>query len=212
MVVVAGNIVVVADLHDGAGVIACNPERDALVARLRREAPVDVFDFGDDGKSAAETAAAWDGGPLRIVGGPRDGRAVDLLVAACAARGIDTTAESLPDSQDDDGAMVRVDAADPMACFAELQRRGGRARLAPARTAERSPALRRSPLPSGMPWGDPDWRAALLGHVAALAPLRYHALVAQIGLHDLGANPIEDAYAGNGIRDRNRELLVNIVE
>ena len=212
MVVKEEMTAVPADLYDGAGVMVCNPERAQLVARLRDEgvASAGKVDFGDSGQSAVETVAEWGVTHARILSGPRDDRAAKILLAACEARGIDAVVVAVPDDGVDDDEIVRVDLEDPMACFAELARPGRNGRLAPARVPPSTPA-RRSPIPAGIPWEDSAWHRALLDHAAANFPLRYCALVVQLGLCALGANPIEDAYAGNGLRDRNRELLVNIV-
>jgi hypothetical protein len=45
------------DLHDDAGFLACNPERDRLIAQLRACVAADSWDAGTAPESAAETAA-----------------------------------------------------------------------------------------------------------------------------------------------------------
>jgi hypothetical protein len=217
------------DLSDGAGVVLCNPERTALLAQLRATLPAGSFDAGERGETASETAARLAGAGvlgLRILAGPRDQRAARILRDACAATlDIDIDVEvAAPTTAPATGSTIvlRVPQADSRGeldewlerCRTACAKHGSQnVRIAPAPLTTVPPCPgRRSPLPKDLGLEDPEWRGALVALVAECWPRSMPPFLACLGAHDLGANQLEDVYAGLGLRERNAELLVNIVD
>ena len=213
------------DLYDGAGVVLCNPERTALLAQLRATLPKGSFDAGERGETAAETAARLAGAGvlgLRILAGPRDQRAARILHDACVQATSDVDVDVRMAAPPTGSAIVlRVPQANPRRkldgwlerCRTACAEHGSQnVRIAPARLTAVPPCpRRRSPLPADLGLEDPEWRSALLALVAECWPRSLPPFLASLGAHDLGANLLEDVYAGLGLRERNAELLANIV-
>jgi hypothetical protein len=221
------------DLYDGAGVVHCNPERTRLVSQLRTALAPDAFDDGLSGESAEESATRFARRGTRsvvIFSGPRDLRGASILEAACRAVSLEVTVErtstngthhEFPERVGTSGARwieIPLDAGAREAFLRTFwewrsQLGVGNLRLTPPPvTSFPSEPNRRSPLPAGLGLDDPEWRKDLLSLVAEHFPRRYPAFLCAVGAHDLGANPAEDYYAGLGLRERNAELLVNIVD
>ncbi len=213
------------DLHEGAGVLLCNPERTAVLAQLRAENAHGCFDDGGSGHTALETAARIMGSgfaAVRIVAGPRDQRAARILQEACIGAGLDATVDVvLPAPLAGTESVLHVPETAQgnelltwlARCRAACRQLGcHRVRIAP-RPLPAIPACpgRRSPLP-GLDLDEPEWRAALVALVAECWPRNLLPFLAVLGAHDLGSNLLEDVYAGLGLRERNAELLVNIVD
>jgi hypothetical protein len=220
------------DLHDGAGVVFCNPERTRLLAQMRAEFAVDEWDDGSSGESAAESARRFSrtgARSVKIFVGPRDLRGAAILHAACLAEGLlveyqrteaNGTVAGLPEKMARKGATkwINLPSRDEdceafLHTFAEwCSSRGvSSLRITPPPLAE-FPATpqRRSPLPAGLGLDAPEWRKGFLWLVAQQFPRAYPAFLVSVGAHEFSTNPVEDFYAGLGLRERNAELLVNI--
>lgn len=222
-------VVLAPDLHDGAGVVLCNPERRLLLAQLRAEYEEESFDDGEGGCTAMETASRIAGAgacAVSILAGPRDQRAARILHEACVGAGLDAAMDVVfpvpMAATSGTDAILRIPAVrrgDQLrrwidGCRAACNEHGNRrVRLAP-RPLEAVPSYpsRRAPLPADLDLDDPEWRAALITLVAECWPRNLPPFLAVLGACDLGSNPLEDAYAGLGLRERNAELLVNIVD
>lgn len=213
--VVKSILAVPADLYDGAGVLDCNPERAALVEELRASQD---FDCGTRGLSAEETArdfVAAGYGAVHIVGAQRDVPACKWLRAACEAAGLRATSELRSVEREAPAWQVSMRDVAPenwlVACQLACEQHGAsKVRLAPPAGFEpQELGHRPSPLSFAL---ENRWRDALLEVVAACWPESYYRVLTLLGAHEFGVNPIEDMYRGFGLRERNAELLANIVE
>ncbi|MEE2888286.1 MAG: hypothetical protein VX951_12720 [Planctomycetota bacterium] len=223
------------DLHDGAGVILCNPEHATLLSQMCAGVDPQSWHDGQSGETAAESAerfARQGVHDLRILTGPRDQRGAEILQAACQQAGL--SAEIHHTSSDGTSDLfpaveIPVSTAPVVLRFPveeerhaefldqcrELCRTHGpeNLRLAPPLLMQTPPRPeRRSPLPQGLGLHDAEWRTALVSLVTECWPRSLLPFLATVGIHDLGANPLENCYAGLGLRERNADLLVNIVD
>lgn len=222
MVVSLPFFVVPPDLHETAGFLASNPERDRLVAQLARHvAPEDWIAPVDDAAGIAKRCRHR--ARLAVAVGPRDQRAARILAAALAAEGveceilrtrIDGALGLLPEPPEEPApALVVETKREWLDRCRELYAKDRSLRVAPRPFSSwPEPPRARSPLPRGLGIEDLAWRARLLALVAELWPRSHPRLLAALGAHDLGSNLREDVYAGLGLRERNADLLVNIVE
>jgi hypothetical protein len=202
------------DLYDGAGVVLCNPERACLLA----EHP----DDGTHGLTAAQTASQISRSGVHnvtVLAGPRDQRGARILHDACLAVGLDAHVEVvLPAPLPANKLLLTVPELRTDAWFQlcrDTCREHGseNVRIAPRPLTAVPPCPgRRSPLPVDLHLEEPEWRAAFLDLVAECWPRNLAPFLAAVGAADLGSNPLEDVYAGLGLREHNAELLANIVD
>lgn len=215
--------VVPADLHDGAGVILCSPERRRLLTQLAAYVD-DGTCFDGANESAAETVVRLQStGAERVVlvRTPRDGRAAEILADQCRDAGLVvedlvTSLEGLvpgvarPATDESPSGYLLLEAGALADWSSASSGRPTLRQLVPTPLAS-LPAHpdRRSPLPPGIPLE--AIRVALLRLVAENFPAAISRLHAVLAWHELGINGIEDQYAGLGLLERNAELLANLV-
>lgn len=210
-------VLVPAALHRSAGLVARDLLHEATLRRARArhdEAPADErwFDDGRSGQTAAQVArrvAAFAPDEVELLVAGTHARAGEVLAAALrqvtahvAVTFVDTDGDYLPDpaqvplSPDPAWLATRRDAA-PWAL--------------PPRTPRSLDLGRASPLPPALHAADASWLARLCRWITEHRP---HALAewrCLLHAHDAGVDPVEAVYAGMHLRDRNADLLVNIL-
>lgn len=209
-------VLVPAALHRSAGLVARDLLHEGVVARARglRAAGAGVwFDAGDTGEPAALVAA-------RLANFAPDD--IELVIPATHAR----AGEVLADAISVQGLCARrtvVAAVDVVATVdcAVLPRCPDRAwlaacdgrlpwALAPVAPAE-GVAGRGSPLPPALHLGDDVWLDLITAWLHRHRPCALAEWLCLLHAHDSTVDPVEAVYAGLHLRDRNSELLVNIL-
>ncbi len=211
-------VAVPADLHESAGLVAVDRARARaleLAARRASESAGRALEAGASGETAVELVRRWqDAGAVRveIVEAVGHRRAAVILEAAAREVGLEVDRLRVaPSLESEPGFWPQY----PDTAFVERLPRGGAA-LDPLAVGEsdRLP----SPLPPALHHGDPlveadgtRWLDLLGAWVARCHPLRVAQWSALVRAHRSLVAPREAVYAGRSLRDRNAELLVNIL-
>lgn len=222
--------IVVPDLHDTAGIFAPEAARWGLVAEYGPPRP----------ETAPETArrlASQGMGRVRVHGGSNDSRACAVLVRALLRVGLraevqlhagdpgaDLSSQSADLARSRGLHVLHIDEtmrAGPQAwpelakaCERALQLEGAQAvrlQIPTLRRVAEESGRRASPLAESLGLQAGAWRDFLLELIATGWPLRQAAWVSLLQADALAINPIENVYAGQHLRDRNRDLMVNIL-
>ena len=198
--------IVVPDLHDTAGIFSTEARRESLVATYGPPIPETAPETADRLAEASVLAVC-------IHGASNDTRACRILSAQIRANGVEVSTAIHPES--DEGPAHR----EPWDAFAQRCRRAvhmppsGKAALPtpPCTGPEKDWGLRSSPIPQGLGLTDPAKAERMLDLIRELWPHRVAAWISLLQDHALAINPIENVYAGQHLRDRNADLLVNIL-
>lgn len=205
---------------------ALEAELAAAVAAERGAGGAVTFDAGESGECAAATAARLvRAGVVRaeVHGAPCDAVAADVLAAALSAAGIEVAGPLLRAAPvlapatafrwlGDSGLAAPPEALERALAAAVAARGSAAVRLLPRCSGEPGAFVR-----DGAAWGwrygfdDAAARTFLAGAVERSLPRHRAELEYALILFQMAVDPLEEMYAGNGIADRNRELLVNIV-
>jgi hypothetical protein len=212
--------VVVPDLHDAAGLLAPDAARERLLAEFGSPRP-------ETATATAHRLAKEGVSPIVIHGGRNDMRACRVLSAELARSGLRTRIE-LAQQQVDNTPLshhgicivdVQSFEAQALKKFADDCRRNVE-RFGPSKVLIRTPGLtepeeslgmRASPIPASSRLELRPWRKLLTALVAECWSTRIAAWTSLLQADALAVNSIENVYAGQSLRDRNRDLLVNIL-
>ncbi len=174
-----------------------------FVRRTPPEVEADVVDDGNAGRIAAETAAFFrERGVERVVlhVPAVDETAAEILEAALirAELGVHRVGAAAPTSEE--GLLLPE--TPEQGTIEELYAKA------------RETKLPLDPGPRRTSWtllAEPRWRAALTA-LAGRAYLQHlPLLLTVVGFRRQGVHPLAEMYAGNGLIERNRELLANVL-
>ena len=212
--------VVVPELHDSAGLFVAETARVLLVEQFAAPEP----------ETAAMTVhrLMTDDATLVIIHGcSNDMRACRVLQSELRRSGLTADiviAQTCHDEARSADGILGIEAArdggkDALVAFdvalrACIQERGPdlvrmQTPTLCSQLAEQS--VRASPFPASLGLNNKAWRDLLLDLVAEFWPGKMAAWVSLLQADELGVNPIEAVYAGQHLRTRNRDLLVNIL-
>jgi hypothetical protein len=197
------------------GLVSRDPCRVRLADAIRLWAPGAALDLGDDGVTAEEQAAraATHDGALLTVGTPADTPGLDVLEEHLARLGLCFARRILESAPGHAAAAVFVcdeerDADWRCRLVEHVSKHGAHARLA---FPPSEPRRDRGSWGACLGLGRPRGAGVLEDATRIVAPARIPEVQVIIDLYELGIHPLLEMYAGNGLWDRNDELLVNIV-
>lgn len=206
-------VLVPPDLHLSAGVVVRDRLREGCIAQAQRLRVAGAWvDLGDRGETAQQTALRVREagvGAVELLVPATHRRAARLLRDALLQIGLDVT-ETLVD-------RVEAGVAEEL-WFPRMPDSGWFAQWQPLMTLgygpqapERVADERASPFSPAVHLGDDDWLDALTARVAILQPRAVAEWTTLRHAHDACVHPLEAIYAGLHLRERNAELLVNIL-